>query len=293
MPYMQVQSNKIKNNLRLDILLTLMEAPNYRLQSNQILKTLHDKYVPKPYCDGAFDVAFSRAKKALVSEGLLNRENRGHQQIFYNLTKKGQKECMSGSLEAVQQSIKNLEQLISILLSNPARLEEWFQKEEDIFYKETVGAAQNKPETFSKDFRGAYSKYIARGVELWRPIFDSMFKLHEILVKFRAPLKETQTNDCSQFVTVIDRNNTEPLIIPSRLLEGIDFKELNIIGYDKFPEDRRIQWIGQDPKILQQKNAYYVPPASTSMISLKNIYQVHWLRTQEEKLTKEPLTEEK
>ena len=51
---------------------------------------------------------------------------------------------------------------MSILLSNPARLEEWFQTEEGIFYKETVGAAQNKPETFSKDFHGAYSKYVAR-----------------------------------------------------------------------------------------------------------------------------------
>jgi hypothetical protein len=29
------------------------------------------------------------------------------------------------------------------------------------------------------------------------------------------------------------------------------------------------------------------------MILLKNIYQEHWLRTQEEKLTKEELTEKK
>jgi hypothetical protein len=256
------------------------------------MKTLRNKYVPKSYCDGAFDVAFSRAKKALLSEGLLHRENCGHQQIFYKLTKKGQKECLSGSLEAVQQSIKNLEQFTSILLSNPARLEEWLQTEEDIFYKETVGAAQNNPETFSEAFRGAYFEYIAKGVELWRPIFDSMFRLHELLVKFRTPLKEDSNNECGQFITVIDRNNAEPLIIPSRLLEGIDFEELNLIGYDKYPEDRRIHWIGQDPKILQQKNAYLAPPATTSLISLKNIYQAHWLQTQEEKLTKEESKEE-
>ena len=168
---MQVQSNKIKNNLQLDILLTLMEAPNYRLQSNQIMKTLRDKYIPKPYCDGAFDVAFSRAKKALVSERtypFIEKIGATNKSSIISL-KKAKKNMCEVTVIPLKQIIKNLEQLMSIFLSNPARLEEWFQTGEDIFYKETVGAARISLKLFLKIFVGL----IPKSLEVWK--FGDLF----------------------------------------------------------------------------------------------------------------------
>ena len=73
-------SNNTKNKaLQLDILTILLEAPNCRLQSNEIWKkimeTLKEKYIPKLYKDESnLDTNFSRAKYALCTERLLFQE---------------------------------------------------------------------------------------------------------------------------------------------------------------------------------------------------------------------------
>ncbi|NLF88076.1 hypothetical protein GX563_04550 [Candidatus Bathyarchaeota archaeon] len=65
---------------------------------------MNARYVPKPYDLESFDVAFSRAKAALRSEGLLERQNLGHQSVFYLIP-----ETIRAELKAELQKIKNVE----------------------------------------------------------------------------------------------------------------------------------------------------------------------------------------
>lgn len=101
---MQLSTETRNNALRLDLLTTVIEAPNCRLQSKEIQKTLNERYVPKPYDLESFDVAFSRAKAALRSEGLLERQDLGHQSVFYLIP-----EQVRADLKAELQKIRNVE----------------------------------------------------------------------------------------------------------------------------------------------------------------------------------------
>jgi hypothetical protein len=101
---MQLSAETRNNTLRLDLLTIVIEAPNCRLQSKEIQKILNKRYVPEPYDFESFDVAFSRAKAALRSEGLLERQDLGHQSVFYLIPEK-----VRADLKAELQKIRNVE----------------------------------------------------------------------------------------------------------------------------------------------------------------------------------------
>ncbi len=127
---MQLSAETRNNALRLDILTTTIEAPNCRLQSKEIQKALNARYVPKHYDLESFDVAFSRAKAALRSEGLLERQNLGHQSVFYLIPEK-----IRAELKAELQRIKNVELFTKLDVDKQQWLlneVEFYKKKEEI-----------------------------------------------------------------------------------------------------------------------------------------------------------------
>lgn len=77
-----------------DIKLMLAMSPAMRLQWKEIFYTLYAKYKIKPDTKNSFGVTLHRKLKRLIRSGDLEKEEKGHQQVFYFVPKKRQKKVI-------------------------------------------------------------------------------------------------------------------------------------------------------------------------------------------------------
>jgi hypothetical protein len=98
------QSTARNSSVDLDVLAALLEAPNCTLRWKEIKKQLRSKYVPKLMGDGYFLLSINRILVRLTLQGLLKRDDRGHQQVFYMIP-----EQKRNDLKEEMQKIRNVE----------------------------------------------------------------------------------------------------------------------------------------------------------------------------------------
>jgi hypothetical protein len=106
------QSTARNSSVDLDVLAVLLEAPNCTLRCTEIKKKLRSKYVPKLMGDGYFLLNISRSLARLTLQGLVKRDDRGHQQVFYMIP-----EQKRNTLEEEMQKIRNVELFIKLDVS--------------------------------------------------------------------------------------------------------------------------------------------------------------------------------
>lgn len=79
------------DSLEYDIKLVLALSPAMRLQWREIFKTLHPRYKKDYKTKSSFSVTLHRKLRRLIDSGDLEKEEKGHQQVFYFIPKKRQK----------------------------------------------------------------------------------------------------------------------------------------------------------------------------------------------------------
>ena len=77
-----------------DIKFMLLSSPAMKLQWKEIFKTLYAKYKKEHKTKSSFSVTLHRKLKGLISVGDLEKEVKGHQQVFYFIPEKRKKEVI-------------------------------------------------------------------------------------------------------------------------------------------------------------------------------------------------------
>ena len=78
------------DDIEIDVLSTLTQNPNHRLQRCNIRNNLTEKY--KKYAEDSFNNILQRKLSHLCSAGLLKKDDVGHQQVYYHIPKEKQQE---------------------------------------------------------------------------------------------------------------------------------------------------------------------------------------------------------
>lgn len=84
--------NATFSELSLDVLAALRQAPNKRLQRRQIQTALSEKYRKKYATNNIFNVTLQRTLNRLVKAKLLEKDDKGHKQVYYYIPRKCQKQ---------------------------------------------------------------------------------------------------------------------------------------------------------------------------------------------------------
>jgi len=79
------------DSLYWDVLTCLILTVDKRLRWREIRNTIHEKY-EKIYDKETFEVMLNRVLKRLLQSGHVKKESKGHQQVYYFIPKKRQKE---------------------------------------------------------------------------------------------------------------------------------------------------------------------------------------------------------
>jgi hypothetical protein len=80
--------------MEFDIKLMLILSPARKLQWKEIFNPLYRKHKEKYRTKNSFSVTLYRKLKAIVDSGDLEKEEKGHQQVFYSIPKTRQKKVM-------------------------------------------------------------------------------------------------------------------------------------------------------------------------------------------------------
>jgi predicted transcriptional regulator len=148
--------------------------------------------------------------------------------------KKGQRKWFSltekGKNNGLQLVANNINQLLSILEAVATTVvPEEFRKDYDLKFEELWDRMVSNEKPFKgKTFLEKVEEFERRQAEPAEPMFESLRRLHKILTTFRSG-----EVDCSQYITVVMGNGSDPLTIPNRLLRGINFANLFFMGQSK------------------------------------------------------------
>ncbi len=162
----------------------------------------------------------------------------------FNLTTKGReftiRQQLITSEQLINTGLDELENVLSCL--EPEKVKEIFDRHENINRQKMINDNKNV-------FEKRQADYVMAEVKEHRPIFSSMFRLHAILTKLRAPNAPLE-----DYTTIIKGQTTVPLTVPLRFLEGIDFNHLFLLGH--FKGAPKIKWTAtfiEDSKACDQK----------------------------------------
>ena len=108
--------DEIRDPVDIDILTTLIEAPDCRKRSSELEKELFIKY-KKVYSEESFHTHFNRCIKRLCAYGLVKKASLGHQRVFYYMPK-NQRQAVKTDLE----KMKNAKLFISLGTDEQQRL---------------------------------------------------------------------------------------------------------------------------------------------------------------------------
>jgi predicted transcriptional regulator len=171
-----------------------------------------------------------RNQKLIVEEPMKNYKN--GQKKWFILTKKGKTKAQQFLLDKINQCLSSLEVITGSL--NPAEVRADIDSKYDILWEFMV----NNQNSFKrKQFTEKVEEFTRKQAEMAKPLHQSLYRLHKILTHLRRG-----EVDYSQYVTVVKGDGNDPLTIPLRFLEGIDFVSLFFLAYSTNLQDLKIRW---------------------------------------------------
>jgi len=139
------------NELEIDILNCLRLSLDMRLQRRDLKGKLAEKYVDKKYDIDTFDVTLQRKLNHLCVERLLEKDVKGHQQVYYHIPEGKQNEVEHEVLTIMQMkrektlldsmSLKDLRELNNIISNQREQIRSL--EEDHWLYEETVAELED------------------------------------------------------------------------------------------------------------------------------------------------------
>ena len=154
------------------------------------------------------------------------------QKKWFSLTKKGQQEGIKLTSANITEGLRYLDIFSSKL--SPTDVKEMEDFEINADWNEMV---EGRRIFKNKTFQEKVQIFTRKQAQPRKLIYDTIRRLHKIMVR----LQRAQ-DDYSKYIAIIKGDGSDPLTIPLRLLEGIDFNGLFWISAISNLQDAKIKW---------------------------------------------------
>lgn len=171
-------------------------------------------------------------KKKLIKEEPENNIWRKGRKKWFSLTEKGKNKALEIIADQINESLNALEIIIKDV--DPIEFEKEYNAKKQEYWSNMVN---NRNKFKGKQFHEKVDVFIHEQAKPIEPIFKTLEKLHEVLTYFRMGV-----NDYNKYTTIICGEKNEALTIPTRLLKGINFKELFFLNFIGNRQELEIEW---------------------------------------------------